>query len=286
MRPHGHESIVEGRGRPHERLEARRPGDVGERRERVRVVQRERPERGHVLGAVDEREALLRGEHHRGEPGACEGRAARFVSALGAQHLAFADEDEREVRERREIARGPDGALGGHARDDVVLEQADQQIDDLRTHTRVPHRDDLRPEKNHGPNLGTGEIGPDAARVTPHEVALQGGDVALRDARLGEGAKAGVHTVHSRPVVTGRRDAVDWAARRLDASARLGAERDGSPRPRHPDEVGEGDGTTDEDRGRVRARHSARTLPATLDGRLPLPLCSRRPRPCALGRSF
>ena len=47
-------------------------------------------------------------------------------------------------------------------------------------------REDLRAEQHHAAHLGGAEIGPDARGVAADEVALEGEDVPLRDARLGE----------------------------------------------------------------------------------------------------
>jgi hypothetical protein len=62
------EALVERRRRPFEGLEAHRAGDVGGRGEPLGVEERERAEGGHVLGAIDEREALLRLELDRRNP--------------------------------------------------------------------------------------------------------------------------------------------------------------------------------------------------------------------------
>ena len=84
---------------------------------RSRVEQRERAERRHVLGAVDEREPLLGFEHDGREPRRARSASApRHARAASNSRLALADQREREVRERREVARGADRALRRDAR--------------------------------------------------------------------------------------------------------------------------------------------------------------------------
>jgi hypothetical protein len=65
------------------------------------------------------------------------------------------------MRERREIARRADRALGGHTRIDLVREKIAQHLDNQRPHARVPaaEADDL--ERQHEPHDFVFESGPD-----------------------------------------------------------------------------------------------------------------------------
>jgi hypothetical protein len=125
-----------------------------------RVGQRERAERGHELRAVDEREPLLGLEHDRLETGLAQHTEAGPAHAVATDDLSLSDEHEREVRERREIARRSDRALRWHPRNDVGLEHRQQELDDLESHTRVPHRHDLRAQEDHRAHLGGPRSGP------------------------------------------------------------------------------------------------------------------------------
>ena len=83
--------------------------------------QRERAERGHVLRAVDEREPLLRLEHDRARgPPRASASAPGMHLTVAKLRLALADQREREVRERREIAGRADRALRRDARRDAA----------------------------------------------------------------------------------------------------------------------------------------------------------------------
>ncbi len=244
---HPHQALVEGAPRSLERLQADGAGDVRRGGEARGVAEGEGAERGHVLGAVDEAQALLGGqldgrEARRGE------RLAGGHLAAGEARLALADEGERQVRERRQIAGRAHRPLGRDARRHARVEHRQQRVDDLHAHARVPQRDHLRAQHHHPADLGLAQVGPDAARVAAHQVLLQGAHVALLDARLGEGAEAGVDPVHRGPVVARRGDGVDGAARRAHALARLGTERHAAPGARHLFELEEGDRTAQEER--------------------------------------
>ena len=82
---------------------------------------REDADRQHALRAVHEREALLRLERRaaRGRP-APSRPPARLDAALGAEHLAVADQRQREVGERGQVAGGPERTLLRHGRDHVL----------------------------------------------------------------------------------------------------------------------------------------------------------------------
>ena len=88
-------------------------------------------DRGHELRAVDQRQALLRLQPDRLEPGARERLAARQPLAVEPR-LALADERQREVRERREVAGRADRAARRDDREHAALEQREQELDGLR----------------------------------------------------------------------------------------------------------------------------------------------------------
>ena len=86
-----------------ERFRGHRADHVRRRREHLGVVEREAADRAHDLCAVDQRDALLRAE--------LDGLQASRLERLGSisalaliDRLAFADQHQRRVGERREIA--------------------------------------------------------------------------------------------------------------------------------------------------------------------------------------
>ena len=78
--------------------------------------QRVQRQRGRDLGAVDQRQAFLGREHQRRDAGAPAAPARPGTRSAVDQHLAFADQRQRQVRQRRQVARGADRALARDAR--------------------------------------------------------------------------------------------------------------------------------------------------------------------------
>ena len=69
-------------------LDAHRTGDVGDLDQQADLVDRQREQHLHRLGAVDQRQALLRGEHDRLDPGLGEDLGARPAVAGRARRTA------------------------------------------------------------------------------------------------------------------------------------------------------------------------------------------------------
>ena len=109
-------ALVEGRGRSEERLQGHRAGDVGESGESLGAVEGERADSGERLGAVEQREPLLGLEAQRLDAGALE-RLAAGQEFAAVEGFAFADDAEREVGERREVAGRSDASLWRGCRD-------------------------------------------------------------------------------------------------------------------------------------------------------------------------
>ena len=83
--------------------------------------------------------------------------------------MPLADERQRQVGERREIAAGADRAAGGHARQDTAVEALDQELDRLDPRAGVPLRERVRAQQHRRPD-DVGRIGlSDAARVAAEE---------------------------------------------------------------------------------------------------------------------
>ena len=67
--------------------------------------QRQAEQRRRCLRAVDQRQPFLRRERDRREPARAQRRARRTAARVVTdQRLAFADQHEREMRERRQVA--------------------------------------------------------------------------------------------------------------------------------------------------------------------------------------
>jgi hypothetical protein len=124
-----------GRGERHvraeQRLDAHRRDDARGPGQPVGVGQEQRPDPRHQLGPVQERQALLGLERERLEANLAQRDEARH--ALSAQvDPAASDDRQREVGERREVARRADGALLWHHGMDAAIEEGEQPVDDDR----------------------------------------------------------------------------------------------------------------------------------------------------------
>ena len=141
--------------------------------EALRLEERERAERGHVLRAVDQREALLRLEHDRRDPGLARAPPPPGESAPSNVRLAFADEHEREVRERREVARGADRALRRDPRMDAALSIATSTSTSTSRTPECPSASTCARSSIIARTSAPPRSGPTPQAVAPDEVLLE-----------------------------------------------------------------------------------------------------------------
>ena len=76
-------------------------------------MQRQHQHAEHAVGAVDQRQALLLGQHDRRDAGGGERVGGRPQRAVGVADLALADQRQRAVRERGEVAGAAERAVLG-----------------------------------------------------------------------------------------------------------------------------------------------------------------------------
>src|SRR5207244_53264 len=107
MRPRGVYALVEGDGRAEEGLERHGARDVGKAGESCSAPKRERTYGGERLRSIEEGEAFLSFQADRFDAGALQGGVAGHALAM-IDRLAFADDAERQVGQRGEIAGGAD----------------------------------------------------------------------------------------------------------------------------------------------------------------------------------
>ena len=214
------DAVVEGRRRAHEGLERERGRHDRHLEHPSRLGDRETAAGRHQVRAVDQREALLLGQLDGLEAGAAQRVAAGHALAL-EEGLALADQHEREVCERREIARAADGSLRGDDRPHVAREQRPEQLDQLDAHARVAAPQRLGEQEEHAAHGVVCERLARADGVRADEVALQGARVRRVDAHAGEAAEAGREAVHR---LTGGHEVLDRGASALDARALVAVE--------------------------------------------------------------
>ena len=111
------------------------------------------------------------------------------------RRLPLADQRQRKVRQRREVAARPDGAARRHVRQEARAEHRDEQLDRLDAGARVALRQRVRAQEHRRAHDVVGVRIADAAGMAAQQPQLQLGRLLGRD-RLGdEPAEAGVDAV-------------------------------------------------------------------------------------------
>ena len=180
-------------------------------------------DRGVRLRAVDERQPFLRPERHGRKATCCE-HVFRRASPTVAREDSFADEREREVSERCEVAARADTALLRNLRMQARVEHADEQLGELGPSAGVPLRDHVCAQQHHRAHLALGKKRPDARGVAAHEVHLQLRESIGRDGDLRKLAEACRHAVRD---FLSANDVLDGATREQSALARYRRDLDG-----------------------------------------------------------
>ena len=185
---------MEARQRALQRLERHRAGDVRRLGEPEGARQPERCHRRHELRAVDQRETLLRLQPHGRQTGAGECLGARHTDTVD-EGLPLADERQREMRERGQVAARAHRAPRGHVGDDPRVEDGEEQLDGLDPGARVALRDRVRPQHHRGAHDLVGIRLPHPAGVAAQQAQLQLLGLLLRDRLRDEAAEARVDPV-------------------------------------------------------------------------------------------
>ena len=168
---------------------------------RLEGEQRMQRQRGAGLRAVDQRQAFLRAQHQRRDAGLAQHVGGRSTaggssgSGSGLEELAFAEQRQRHVRQRREVARGADAALARHVGHEAGVVHREQAVDDGGTHPRVAARQARRLRREHQPHDRRRQRRADTDAVRTNQVQLQGREVGFADARARQLAEAGVDAV-------------------------------------------------------------------------------------------
>ena len=200
-------------------------------------MERKAPDGCHDLRPVDERDAFLRTELDRFEARRLQGITPRAPFAL-IDRFAFADQDERGVRERREIPRRTHAAMPGDRRVDAPIDHVAEEIDDLGPHTRSAGCERVGSEHQYRPDDILWKGRPDADRMAPHKISLERAKLVVRDAHSREITETGVDTVDR---VVGSSDLGDDLRRLLDLTLRGSVESDRDVAARNGDHVCDGE---------------------------------------------
>ena len=144
------------------------------------------------------------------------------------ERLALADERQREMRERREIARRSDRPAARHDRQHAAIEAVEQQLDRLDARAGVALRERVRAQEHRGAHDLVRIRLADAARMRAQQPQLQLAGQLLRNRAVDEAAEAGVDAV--RVLLRSVRRALDERARGAHLVARGVGERRGRAR--------------------------------------------------------
>ncbi len=156
VRPHGVDAGVECGVGAAQRVGRKSAHQVRHAHQPPRFEHRERQERGHRLGAVHQPEPFARRETHRREPGVQQ-RLGGGNETAGAAHPAAAEERQREMGERCEIAARADRATARHLRQQVMVEERQELVDEQGPHARMPFGQRVRPQDEHAAHGGVRE---------------------------------------------------------------------------------------------------------------------------------
>ncbi|OMP13658.1 hypothetical protein COLO4_01203, partial [Corchorus olitorius] len=193
-------------------------------------------QRGRHLRAIDECQAFLGGQRNRLDAGGGQCGTRRRAHAVHT-HVALAQQGERHVRERRQIARCANGTLGRNARHDAGVQQCQQRVDHDTAHARIAARQTGGLHQQHQPRDVVAQVCTRADGVREDEVALQALQLVRGDLRLGQQAEPGVDAVGR--VALGN-DGLHGGRRRFDGGRAIARQR--NRRRGEPDaaQVGEG----------------------------------------------
>ena len=125
------------------------------------------------------------------DSGAAQSFGAGQASAVEIG-FAFADEHQRDVGQRREIATGADAALRRNDGRHAAIQQIAQAFRDHGPDARKTFGEHVGADEHHAADFVAGERRPHSAGVRADHVALQLLELVGRDANVGEQSDAGV----------------------------------------------------------------------------------------------
>ncbi len=154
-------------------------------------------------------------ELDRSQSGALE-RDVAWQPLAVKERLALADQHERHVRERGEIAARADRALARHDRRDAAVEHRHDRVERLRLDAGVAGRERVRAQHAGSAHDRNRERLAGSRRVAAHQVELQLDGLRGIDRNVGQPPKAGRDAVNR---LAAREPRVDELTRAHDAGA-------------------------------------------------------------------
>ena len=106
----------------------------------------------HAIGAVDERQPLLRSELQRVETEFTENHKTVDELTVGAANATLSDDGEGAVRERCQVTRAAEGSVLVHDGGDLGVEEGHVTIRDLFTNAGAPSCEGLQAKEHQHPD--------------------------------------------------------------------------------------------------------------------------------------
>ena len=169
-----------------------------------------------------------------GSSPALRNMAVGAASLVAASQFALANQRQREVRQRSEIAARADASLLRHPWMEARVQHLGQQLGQFRPRAGVALGDDIGAQQHHRADFALRHRIADAGGVTANEVALQLGQPRRRNRDVRQLAEAGRHAIDDGAVGD---EAVDHPSSPRGALARRAGESDGSKVARDGDHV-------------------------------------------------
>jgi hypothetical protein len=225
VRPGGMNPRIEGARRSAQRVDRQRRRNIRRPAETFRSQRRECGDGGRWLCAVDEREPFFRHQRHRGQRRRRERIASGHDTCVVADGgLAFADQDEREMRQRREIATRANRAAARDSRVHAPVQHFHQQIERAPPDARESFGEHVGAKRHRRADGSRRQKVADSSRMAAKEIQLKRAERVAWDSCFSQRAKTGVDSV-DRLVARGL--AIDDRTSRIDARHCRRRQRDG-----------------------------------------------------------
>ncbi len=183
VRPCQMNSRIKCRWRTHQSLQRHCARQVAEPHHAARSRRRKRAHCGHRLRAVQERQSLLRSQRQWLKPRPPQRFSTRQPRAL-IERLPLTDHNERQMRQRRQIAARSHRSLFRNHRVNARVEKRNQQLQQLRPHPAESLCKHIRAQQQHRSRFRFRQRLANPARMTAHKVDLQLGQPLRRNAHI------------------------------------------------------------------------------------------------------
>ena len=157
---------------PGEGVDGHRRGQVGGVQHHLQPVQGQHAHGQHLRGTVVQRQAFLVGQRHRRQAGPAQCLGAGQALA-GEERLATAEQDDGQVRQWRQIARGTDRTQRRHHRHHAGVEHRGERLQGFNADARMALEQGVDADAQHRPHHLGGHRLAHAHRVGDDQVVLQ-----------------------------------------------------------------------------------------------------------------